>query len=63
MDVAVAGSAVASSSKAARIPNVFMLDPTKFEMSTRECPQRDRLDLKFQGVRQEEIDEIPVKET
>jgi hypothetical protein len=29
----------------------------------RECPQRDRVDLKFQGVRQQEIDEIPVKET
>jgi hypothetical protein len=34
MDVAVAGSAVASSSNA-RIPNLFMLDPSKFEMTTR----------------------------
>jgi hypothetical protein len=34
MDVAVAGSAVASSSNATRIPNLFMLDPPKFEMTT-----------------------------
>jgi hypothetical protein len=31
-------------------------------MTTRESPEGERLNLKFQGMRQEEFDEISVKE-